>query len=96
MRATVASDGALALAEPVDVEAGDYDAVVVLVARAVEERAPSFEEPLDDYLGRVRKEYVRGVVDHVGGNRAKAAELLKVTERTVYRVLADGRRGGRR
>lgn len=40
-------------------------------------------------LSEVQQEYVRYVLQETGGNKRKAAEILGVTRRTLYRWLAD-------
>lgn len=94
VRTSVARDGAVEVSAGTDLEPGEYDAVIVLIARPAD--APSFEESLDAYLARARRVYVQAAVEHVGGSRAAAARLLKVTERTVYRALATRDRGDAR
>ena len=43
--------------------------------------------PLKDYLHQQETVYIEQTVDHMGGNRAKAAELLGISAATLYRKL---------
>ncbi len=44
--------------------------------------------PLKDYLHQQEVLYIEQTVDHAGGNRAKAAELLGISAATLYRKLS--------
>jgi len=44
-------------------------------------------EPLSDAVDRFRREYVVAAVERCGGNRSRAARLLSVDPRTVFRLL---------
>jgi DNA-binding NtrC family response regulator len=70
---------------------------------AFRERPPSLEEPLFTglpSLEEVEKRYLRHVLSAVKGNRSRAAEVLGIDRRTLYRMaerfgleLGDGERG---
>jgi len=51
------------------------------VARAP--RLPAAGMTLDD----VKRWYVNAVLDEAGGNKARAAEMLGIDRRTLYRIL---------
>ncbi len=46
--------------------------------------------PLKDYLHQQEVLYIERTVDHAGGNRARAAELLGISAATLYRKLSSG------
>lgn len=54
-------------------------------AAATDEGRPTSLRPLSD----VQRDYVRYVLRETGGNKRKAAEILGVTRRTLYRWLED-------
>ncbi|MCC5878388.1 MAG: sigma-54-dependent Fis family transcriptional regulator [Idiomarina sp.] len=54
-------------------------------ATATDEGRPTSLRPLSD----VQRDYVRYVLRETGGNKRKAAEILGVTRRTLYRWLED-------
>ena len=45
---------------------------------------------LRDFLRRKEREYLQSVLDTTGGNKEKAAEVLKISLATLYRKLGDG------
>jgi DNA-binding NtrC family response regulator len=45
-------------------------------------------------LKEAEQRHVLGVVDHAGGNRQKAAEILGISERHLYRLLKKIKDGG--
>jgi two-component system response regulator AtoC len=45
--------------------------------------------PLKDYLHQQEVLYIEQTVDHAGGNRARAAELLGISAATLYRKLSS-------
>jgi DNA-binding NtrC family response regulator len=91
----LARDGVLC-AKACDVAPGKYEDVVVLstVKPAVESQPPAEEdaslplEPLEDYVARVRTQYVERALALCDGNRSQAARMLKVDPRTMFRHLA--------
>ena len=57
--------------------------------KAFQDRPPSLEEPLFTglpTLEEMEKRYLRHVVAAVGGNRSRAAEVLGIDRRTLYRM----------
>jgi DNA-binding NtrC family response regulator len=42
-------------------------------------------------LQDLQKRHVMRVLDHVGGNKAQAAEILGISRATIYQLLAEGR-----
>ena len=44
--------------------------------------------PLNEALARYERQYLCQVLDWTGGNRAEAARLLHIPQRTLYRKLA--------
>ena len=44
--------------------------------------------PLEDALARYERQYLCHALERTGGNKAEAARLLKIPQRTVYRKLA--------
>jgi DNA-binding NtrC family response regulator len=40
-------------------------------------------------LAEVERDYIRHVLQSVGGNRRKAAQVLKIGERTLYRKIDE-------
>lgn len=91
----VAQDGAL-YAKACDVAPGTYEGIVVVsTARPViEAQPPSEEDPappveqLEDYVVRVRTEYVARVLALCDGNRSQAARMLGVDPKTMFRYVA--------
>ncbi len=59
-------------------------------------REPVVEEAAETILPlrEVERRHVLSVLDAVGGNRARAAELLRISERNLYRLLGKYRRRG--
>ena len=55
----------------------------------VEERpgAKTVEFPVGTDMTRVEKDMIRKTLEHVGGNRKKAAKILGIGERTLYRKI---------
>lgn len=51
--------------------------------------APDAEWPTLDVL---RLRYLHRAIDHMGGNKTRAAELLGIDRRTLNRILARERR----
>jgi two-component system NtrC family response regulator len=47
------------------------------------------DAPLFASLKEVEKKHILAVMDHVDNNRSKAAELLGISRKTLYRKLAD-------
>ncbi|MFC1682840.1 sigma-54-dependent transcriptional regulator [Candidatus Zixiibacteriota bacterium] len=45
--------------------------------------------PVGTDMSRVERDMIRKTLDHVGGNRKKAAELLGIGERTLYRKIQE-------
>ncbi|MGM0481773.1 MAG: sigma-54-dependent transcriptional regulator [Pseudomonadota bacterium] len=62
-----------------------------LPARIVDyDKADATEDPLTwPTLQQLQQDYVDQVMQHVEGNKSKAAELLGITRRTLYRWLDD-------
>lgn len=87
--AKVFDDALLGIKAKTSLPPGEYDAVVVLSPRSKPTlpQFPDGPETLDDYVNRMRKEYVLRALDAAGGNRTQAAKLLGVDIRTVFRVL---------
>ncbi len=55
-----------------------------------QEQAPetdTIEVPVGTDMARVEREVIRKTLQHVGGNRKKAARLLGIGERTLYRKI---------
>lgn len=76
------------------IEPGDLPAAVTLAAT---ESMPASGEIAS--LREMQRRYVLSVMESVGGNRAQAARLLKISERTLYRLLGryarqSGHEGG--
>ena len=47
------------------------------------------DTPLFPSLREVEKKHILAVMEHVDGNRSKAAEILGISRKTLYRKLAD-------
>ncbi len=62
-----------------------YELPPIEEADAIEDDASSAEEEFD--LERSEEMMIRRALDHVSGNRRKAAEVLGISERTLYRRL---------
>lgn len=45
--------------------------------------------PLDETLGRVEREWIVHAIDACGGNKSKAAELLQISRKRIYRKLEE-------
>jgi two-component system response regulator HydG len=45
--------------------------------------------PVGTDMSRVERDMIRKTLDHVGGNRKKAAKLLGIGERTLYRKIQE-------
>ena len=43
--------------------------------------------PVGTDMARVERDMIRKTLDYVGGNRKKAAQLLGIGERTLYRKI---------
>ena len=46
--------------------------------------------PLRDFLRDKEREYMDMIIQHTGGNRARAAEMLGISRATLYRKLDGG------
>jgi transcriptional regulator of acetoin/glycerol metabolism len=44
-------------------------------------------------LQELQKRHVLRVLEHVGGNKSQAAEMLGISRATVYQLLADAKAG---
>jgi DNA-binding NtrC family response regulator len=86
-------DRAVALATGTLVEESDLPEALQNGARAGRS-APRRRQPLPDASGRhpsleeVTNRYVRQVLDETEGNKTRAAQVLGVPRRTLYRMLA--------
>ena len=81
-----AMERAVALAEYDDVTVGDLPEKIQAFRRShivVSTDDPSELLPLDE----VERRYILRVIDAVGGNRTRAAEILKVDRKTLYTKL---------
>jgi two-component system response regulator HydG len=43
-------------------------------------------------IDELNKEYAEKVVEMLGGNKSKAAELLGISRTSLWRILSDGQR----
>jgi DNA-binding NtrC family response regulator len=72
----------------------DHDTIVIDDLRAREEAHPPVSDPLEAAADRmlsleqVELAYIRRVIDRVDGNMAKAARVLGIDRRTLYRKLS--------
>ena len=44
-------------------------------------------------LQELQKRHVMRVLEHVGGNKSQAAEMLGISRATIYQLLADAKAG---
>ena len=64
-------------------------AAVAAADRSKDGNAEHESSPELKSLNEVQQDYVRYVLRETGGNKRKAAEILGVTRRTLYRWLAE-------
>jgi DNA-binding protein Fis len=43
----------------------------------------------------LQKRHVMRVLEHVGGNKSQASEILGISRATIYQLLADAKVGNR-
>jgi DNA-binding NtrC family response regulator len=80
---THAVQQSIVLAERDEIEPEDLPATVTL--GGAESPLAEGEEPS---LREMQRRYVLSVMERVGGNRAQAARILKISERNLYRLLS--------
>jgi hypothetical protein len=91
--------GVMGLRGRTNLPPGGYDALLVIGGpRKTGARANASEdtvEALDSYVERAKRTYVAQILAACDGNRTRAAKLLGVDVRTVFRLLAkmEGRDG---
>ena len=70
-----------------EIEVGDFPQGMQCVPSVVEEgpARPSLEHSAA--LSQMEREYVHSVLDSVGGNKSKAARILGISRRTLYRAI---------
>jgi hypothetical protein len=90
--------GAMGLVARSSLPPGGYDALLVIGGlRKSGARVQASEdtvEPLERHIERVKSAYVAQILAACGGNRTRAAKLLGVDVRTVFRLLAKEREVG--
>jgi DNA-binding NtrC family response regulator len=69
------------------VDSGRVDWVEEKVAAGSEPTEEAVELPVGTDMSQVEKAMIRKTLEHVGGNRKKAAKLLGIGERTLYRKI---------
>jgi DNA-binding NtrC family response regulator len=86
----VSADGHVALQTPLRLPPGRHTGVLVLALEPEREEPPRPESivPLAEYVEHARREHVMRALQACGGNRTRAARLLGVDVRTVFRTLA--------
>jgi len=68
----------------------DHDVIApedlpAVIARGAAEDGPAANA--EPSLREMQRRYVLSVMDRAGGNRAQAARILQISERTLYRLL---------
>lgn len=75
------------LRAPMEVDSGHVDWVEEKVEAGGEPTEEAVELPVGTDMSQVEKAMIRKTLEHVGGNRKKAAKLLGIGERTLYRKI---------
>src|SRR5262245_53613767 len=92
--ARVLGDGTLRLKLPVRMAPGDYPAVVTLGKRKAKKKATKGDPgkptaTLAEHVEAARRQCLRLALERCGGNRSRAARLLGVDPRTVFRLVTE-------
>jgi DNA-binding NtrC family response regulator len=73
--------------KPLEVDSRQVDWVEERGAAGEEEAGETVEFPVGTDMSQVEKDMIRKTLEHVGGNRKKAAQILGIGERTLYRKI---------
>jgi transcriptional regulator with PAS, ATPase and Fis domain len=70
-----------------EIEIGDFPQAMQGLPSGTEEGPPGPSHEQTAALSQMQQEYVRSVLHSVGGNKSKAARILGISRRTLYRAI---------